>query len=247
MNWLRRTTTPGKPTTNPHTGVSTFDTLLPSTLPGLHFHTRLTTSWALGEAPDPPPPAPPPDVRARSHITRMAATVTRQHYVTNGPSARDDILLTLSLPTELPGTPTATARVRDATVTVTPEDLAQAKDHLAAQRHEHLRSYRTRQRTEVVRTLLADTGLAHAWWLTRSTGESTALPIDAIDTIVRKIQGTAVLPDADPTTHDPVAQTTALLLSTLSPTERLALISQLPGLLELLGHHDHADHPTPHG
>ncbi|GAA1298867.1 hypothetical protein [Saccharothrix xinjiangensis] len=231
MNWFRRGASRDPFTSAPLRAV------LCSNLPGLHFTAEITIKWSTEAATDNETDdrrtrpntttrvdrLPSIDVRARSHLRRKAAQITKRCSVLDCDQASDEILLNLSSPTALPGLPAAEAWITEAILHSSPEDRERAREHLSAQRHEHLRTYRARTQAMAVRALLSDEGLAYAWWLTQR-GEPTTSVLDELKEVSKRVAHMGVLPDAGPTTHDPVAHAASLVLSRLTTVNRDMLL-----------------------
>lgn len=242
MSWLSRKVPAAERVTSANSsGTSTFTTTLPSSVPGLHFQASIVLCWTQEDTVSSGRSAP-VEVRARAHMRRLAARITQRCTVLDCAQAADEVLLGLFVPVPLPGLPAADSWVRKVNLQASPEDVSQAKEHMAAQRHEHLRSYRARCQAKNVRALLADPGLAYAWFLAYGRGELSSETIGSLSKITGIVAQSGALPDAGPITHDSLAHTISLLLSRLTAIERKVLIEQLPTFLKLFNQEELADH-----
>ena len=178
------------------------------------------------------------DVRARTHLRRMAARITRRCTVVDRAQAVDELMLGLSVPAPLPGTPAANCWIRDVDLQTSAGDIAQASEYMAAQRHEHLRGFRVRHQAENLRAMLADPGLAHAWFLNSGRDHLNRDAFEVLAKACGAVAESGVLPDAGPSTHDRLAHTVSLLLSRMTTLERQVLLSQLPSFLKFFGQKD---------
>ncbi|WP_146175053.1 hypothetical protein [Umezawaea tangerina] len=234
MSWFRRKVS-AMDHVPPSASESVFTTVLPSQLPGLRFQAQIAVSWREDADPGIGGPAARAEVRARAHIRRLAARITSRCTVLDCEQAADEVLLGLFKPAAVPGLPAMSTWIRDISLQASHADVAQAEEHLAAQRHEHLRAYRVRTQAENVRALLSEPGLAHAWFLASGRAEPNldALKVlkEACDLVVKS----GALTEAGPSTHDPLSHTVSLLLSRLDTTERQVLLDRLPAFLEMFG------------
>lgn len=242
MRWSRRPASPKyHGASQKAADSSSFTTVLPSSLPGLHFQARITLCWRLDEESELAGSTVPTDIRARTHLRRLAARITQRCTVVDCLQAMDEIRLSLSTPAPLPGSPMASGWIRDVDLQASPDDVARAVEHMAAQRHEHLRSFRVRRQAENLRALLSDPGLAHAWFLASGRDHLGGEAYETLKKACGAVAESGALPDISPSTHEPLAHTIALLLSRLTSSERQVLLDQLPNFLKFFNHEELAD------